>query len=45
LTADATDAARTPAVELLANGFMTKPVGVQELLELVDQFADQSVMS
>src|SRR5207302_8707060 len=39
LTADATDAARTPAVEALANGFMTKPIGVQDLLDLVDRFA------
>jgi PAS domain S-box-containing protein len=43
LTADATDAGRTAAVEALANGFVTKPVGVQELLELVDRFAGQPV--
>ena len=43
LTADATDASRTPAVEVLANGFVTKPVGVQELLDLVDRFAGQPV--
>jgi PAS domain S-box-containing protein len=43
LTADATDAARTPMVETLADGFVTKPVGVQELLELVDRFAGQPV--
>jgi PAS domain S-box-containing protein len=41
LTADATDAGRTQTVETLADGFVTKPVGVQELLELVDRFADQ----
>jgi signal transduction histidine kinase/ActR/RegA family two-component response regulator len=45
LTADATDAARTPAVEALADAFVTKPVGVQELLELVDRFAGQPVTS
>lgn len=43
LTADATDAARTPVVESLANGFVTKPVGVERLLELVDRFAGQPV--
>jgi signal transduction histidine kinase/ActR/RegA family two-component response regulator len=43
LTADVTDAARTPVVEALASGFVTKPIGVQELLGLVDRFADQSV--
>jgi PAS domain S-box-containing protein len=43
LTADATDAARTPAVEALATGFVTKPIGVQQLLELVDRFAGQPV--
>jgi PAS domain S-box-containing protein len=43
LTADATDAARTPGVETLANGFVTKPIGVQTLLELVDRFAAQPV--
>jgi signal transduction histidine kinase len=39
LTADATDAGRTPALESLANGFVTKPIGVQTLLELVDRYA------
>jgi signal transduction histidine kinase len=39
LTADATDAGRTPALEKLADGFITKPIGVQALLELVDRYA------
>ena len=39
LTADATDAGRTPALERAANGFVTKPIGVQTLLELVDRYA------
>ena len=43
VTADATDAARTSAVEELADGFVTKPVGVEQLLELVDRFAGQPV--
>jgi PAS domain S-box-containing protein len=43
LTADATDATRTPAVEELANGFITKPIGVEALLDLVDRFAGQPV--
>jgi CheY-like chemotaxis protein len=43
LTADATDAARTPAVDALTDGFVTKPVGVEKLLELVDRFAGQPV--
>ncbi len=45
LTADATDAARTPKIEALATGFMTKPIGVQQLLELLDRFAAQPVAS
>jgi CheY-like chemotaxis protein len=43
LTADATEAARTPTVEALADGFITKPIAVQALLELVDRFAGQPV--
>jgi CheY-like chemotaxis protein len=43
VTADATDAARTATVEALADGFVTKPVGVEQLLELVDRFAGQPV--
>jgi CheY-like chemotaxis protein len=43
LTADATDATRTAAVEELADGFVTKPVGVQTLLDLIDRFAAQPV--
>jgi PAS domain S-box-containing protein len=43
LTADATDATRTPTAEALADGFVTKPIGVQTLLELVDRFAGQTV--
>ena len=43
ITADATDSARTPAVEALSNGFVTKPIGVQTLLQLVDRFAGQPV--
>jgi PAS domain S-box-containing protein len=43
LTADATDATRTPAVEALADGFITKPIGVEALLDLVDRFAGQPV--
>lgn len=43
LTADATDAARTPVVAELADGFITKPIGVQALLDLVDRFAGQPV--
>jgi PAS domain S-box-containing protein len=43
LTADATDATRTPAVEELADGFITKPIGVEALLDLVDRFAGQPV--
>lgn len=43
LTADATEATRTPAVEELGDGFITKPIGVQVLLELVDRFVGQAV--
>jgi signal transduction histidine kinase/CheY-like chemotaxis protein len=43
LTADATDATRTPTVEEMADGFITKPIGVQALLDLVDRFAGQPV--
>jgi PAS domain S-box-containing protein len=43
LTADATEATRTPAVEEQANGFITKPIGVQTLLDLVDGFGGQPV--
>jgi CheY-like chemotaxis protein len=39
LSADATDAARTPMIQAEAQGFMTKPIGVKALLGLVDQFA------
>jgi CheY-like chemotaxis protein len=39
LSADATDAARTPLIEAEAQGFMTKPIGVQALLDLVDRVA------
>jgi signal transduction histidine kinase len=39
LTADATDAGRTPDVDKLADGFVTKPIGVEALLELVDRYA------
>jgi PAS domain S-box-containing protein len=42
LTADATDAGRTPVVESLADGFVTKPIGVQTLLELVDRHATRA---
>ena len=38
LNADAIDATRTPAVDELADGFITKPIGVQALLDLVDRF-------
>ena len=43
LTADATDATRTPAVKELADGFITKPIGVEALLDLIDRFAGQPV--
>jgi CheY-like chemotaxis protein len=43
LTADATEATRTPAIEEQASGFITKPIGVQTLLDLVDGFAGQPV--
>jgi CheY-like chemotaxis protein len=37
LSADATDVARAPLLERGASAFMTKPIGVQALLELVDR--------
>jgi signal transduction histidine kinase/CheY-like chemotaxis protein len=37
LSADATDVARGPLLERGAKAFMTKPIGVQALLELVDR--------
>jgi CheY-like chemotaxis protein len=43
LTADATEATRTPPVEELADGFITKPIGVEALLDLIDRFAGQPV--
>jgi signal transduction histidine kinase/DNA-binding NarL/FixJ family response regulator len=45
LSADATDAVRTPAIETAAQGFLTKPIGVQSLLDLVDRFASRGGMS
>lgn len=39
LTADATEAGRTAELERLAHDFVTKPIGVQTLLELVDRYA------
>jgi PAS domain S-box-containing protein len=39
LTADATDAARSPELREATDAFMTKPISVRPLLELVDRFA------
>jgi PAS domain S-box-containing protein len=41
LSADATDAARTPLIDTQAQGFLTQPIGVQALLDIVDRFAGQ----
>jgi signal transduction histidine kinase/ActR/RegA family two-component response regulator len=38
LTADATDSGRTPLIEQQATAFITKPIPVQPLLELIDRF-------
>src|SRR5208283_1726245 len=38
LSADATDVARAPLLERGAREFTTKPIGVHDLLELVDRY-------
>lgn len=42
LSADATDAARAPLLVSGARAFISKPIGVVALLDLVDEFADGS---
>jgi hypothetical protein len=42
LSADATEATRAPLLERGAHAFMTKPIGVQALLGLVDQYAGET---
>jgi CheY-like chemotaxis protein len=39
LSADATESSRTPLLEAGARDFVSKPIGVQRLLDLVDRFA------
>jgi signal transduction histidine kinase/DNA-binding response OmpR family regulator len=41
LSADATDAAQTPLIERQSQGFLTKPITVEALLNVVDRFARQ----
>jgi CheY-like chemotaxis protein len=45
LTADATETARTPMIDILATGFVNKPIGVGPLLDLVDRFSGYSAPS
>jgi len=42
LSADATEGARTPLLRSAARAIMTKPIGVQALLELVDRYAGEA---
>jgi CheY-like chemotaxis protein len=42
LSADATEATRVPLRDAGARDFMTKPIGVQPLLELVDRIASET---
>lgn len=45
LTADATEGSHTPGIDELADGLVTKPIGVEALLQLIDRFAPSSLPS
>jgi DNA-binding response OmpR family regulator len=45
LTADATEAGRTPLIQRAATAFMTKPIAVQPLLELIDRLVGRSAVA